>query len=254
MTVHFIGAGPGAADLITLRGSRLLASCPVCLYAGSIVAPELLEHCAPGTKLIDTAPMSLDEIEAEYVAAHTAGLDVARLHSGDLSVWSAVAEQIRRLEKHNIPYTLTPGVPSFAAAAAALRRELTIPELAQSLVLTRVSGRASKMPPGETLAGFGRTGATLAIHLAIHAIDRVVAELTPLYGADCPVAVVFRASWPDERVLTGTLATIEAQLAEDPMERTAIIFVGSALAAQDFGESSLYDAHYQRRFRGRDGL
>lgn len=198
--------------------------------------------------------MSLDEIEAEYVVAHRAGQDVARLHSGDLSVWSAVAEQIRRLDKNSIPYTLTPGVPSFAAAAAALRRELTIPELAQSLVLTRVSGRASKMPPGETLAGFGRTGATLAIHLAIHAIDRVVAELTPLYGAECPVAVVFRASWPDERILTGTLGTIEAQLAENPMERTAIIFVGSALAAQDFGESSLYDAHYQRRFRGRDGL
>ncbi|OBQ95396.1 precorrin-4 C(11)-methyltransferase [Mesorhizobium sp. AA23] len=254
MTVHFIGAGPGAADLITLRGSRLLASCPVCLYAGSIVAPELLEHCAPGAKLIDTAPMSLDEIEAEYLAAHKAGQDVARLHSGDLSVWSAVAEQIRRLEKRDIPYTMTPGVPSFAAAAASLRRELTIPELAQSLVLTRVSGRASKMPPGETLAGFGRTGATLAIHLAIHAIDRIVAELTPLYGAECPVAVVFRASWPDERILTGTLGTIEAQLAQNPMERTAIIFVGSALAAQDFGESSLYDAHYQRRFRGRDGL
>ncbi|RUW46231.1 precorrin-4 C(11)-methyltransferase [Mesorhizobium sp. M1A.F.Ca.ET.072.01.1.1] len=254
MTVHFIGAGPGAADLITLRGSRLLASCPVCLYAGSIVSPELLEHCAPGTKLIDTAPMSLDEIEAEYLAAHKAGQDIARLHSGDLSVWSAVAEQIRRLEKRDIPYTMTPGVPSFAAAAAALRRELTIPELAQSLVLTRVSGRASKMPPGETLAGFGRTGATLAIHLAIHAIDRIVAELTPLYGAECPVAAVFRASWPDERILTGTLGTIEAQLAQNPMERTAIIFVGSALAAQDFGESSLYDAHYQRRFRGRDGL
>ncbi|MDG4886414.1 precorrin-4 C(11)-methyltransferase [Mesorhizobium sp. WSM4887] len=254
MTVHFIGAGPGAADLITLRGSRLLASCPICLYAGSIVAPELLEHCAPGTRLIDTAPMSLDEIEAEYLAAHKAGQDVARLHSGDLSVWSAVAEQIRRLEKRDIPYTMTPGVPSFAAAAAALRRELTIPELGQSLVLTRVSGRASKMPPGETLAGFGRTGATLAIHLAIHAIARIVAELTPLYGAECPVAVVFRASWPDESILTGTLGTIEAQLAQNPMERTAIIFVGSALAAQDFGESSLYDAHYQRRFRGRDGL
>ena len=175
MTVHFIGAGPGAADLITLRGARLLASCPVCLYAGSIVAPDLLSHCGSGTRLVDTAPMSLDEIEAEYVAAHEAGQDVARLHSGDLSVWSAVAEQMRRLDRLGIPYTLTPGVPSFAAAAAALKRELTIPEVAQSLVLTRVSGRASKMPPGETLAAFGRTGATLAIHLAIHAIDKVVA-------------------------------------------------------------------------------
>jgi precorrin-4/cobalt-precorrin-4 C11-methyltransferase len=254
MTVHFIGAGPGAADLITVRGARLLADCPVCLYAGSIVSPDLLQHCSPDTRTIDTAPMSLDEIEAAYLVAHEAGHDVARLHSGDLSVWSAVAEQIRRLEKHGIPYTLTPGVPAFAAAAAALRRELTIPEVAQSLVLTRVSGRASKMPPGETLAGFGRTGATLAIHLAIHAADRVVEELTPLYGADCPVAIVFRASWPDERVVTGTLATIEAQLAADPIERTAIIFVGRSLAARDFTESSLYDAFYQRRFRGRDGL
>jgi precorrin-4/cobalt-precorrin-4 C11-methyltransferase len=169
-------------------------------------------------------------------------------------VWSAVAEQIRRLQKHGIPYTLTPGVPSFAAAAASLGRELTIPEVAQSLVLTRVSGRASKMPPGETLAGFGRTGATIAVHLAIHAIDRVVADLSPLYGSDCPVAIVFRASWPDERIITGTLATIEGQLKADPIERTAIIFVGRSLAANDFTESSLYDAYYQRRFRGRDGL
>lgn len=251
MTVHFIGAGPGAADLITLRGARLLASCPVCLYAGSIVAPELLEHCAPGTRLVDTAPMSLDEIEAEYVAADKAGQDVARLHSGDLSVWSAVAEQIRRLERNGIAYTLTPGVPSFAAAAAALKRELTIPEMAQSLVLTRVSGRASKMPPGETLAAFGRTGATLAIHLAIHAIEQVVTELTPHYGGDCPVAIVFRASWPDERVIRATLETVAAILAADPIERTALIFVGRSLAAEDFTESSLYDAYYQRRFRNR---
>ena len=254
MTVHFIGAGPGAADLITVRGSRLLERCPVCLYAGSIVSPELLAYCAAGTKLIDTAPMSLDEIEAAYVAAHQAGHDVARLHSGDLSVWSAVAEQIRRLEKHVIPYTMTPGVPAFAAAAAALGRELTIPEVAQSLVLTRVSGRASPMPSGETLAAFGATGATLAIHLAIHAIERVVADLSPLYGEDCPVAVVFHASWPDERIVRGTLATIAAELEKDPIERTAIIFVGKSLAAEGFRESSLYDAYYQRRFRGREGL
>lgn len=253
MTVHFIGAGPGAADLITVRGSKLLAACPVCLYAGSIVSPELLDYCPPDAKLIDTAPMSLDEIEREYVAAHQAGQDVARLHSGDLSVWSAVAEQMRRLERNGIPYTLTPGVPSFAAAAAALGRELTIPEVAQSLVLTRISGRASPMPEAETLAAFGATGATLAIHLAIHAIDRVVAELTPLYGAECPVAIVFRASWPEERILRGTLSNIEAVLAENPIERTAIIFVGQSLAAEGFRESSLYDAYYQRRFRGREG-
>jgi precorrin-4/cobalt-precorrin-4 C11-methyltransferase len=250
MTVHFIGAGPGAADLITVRGRDILARAPVCLYAGSIVPAELLAHCPPGARIVDTAPLSLDEIEAEYVAADRAGKDVARLHSGDLSVWSAVAEQIRRLERHGIPYTLTPGVPSFAAAAAALGRELTLPEVAQSLVLTRVSGRASKMPEGETLANFGRTGATLAIHLAIHALDRVVEELTPLYGADCPVAIVVRASWPDERIVRGTLATIAAGVAAEPVERTALILVGRSLAAGDFRESALYDAAYQRRFRG----
>lgn len=251
MTVHFIGAGPGAADLITVRGRDLLASCPVCLYAGSIVAPGLLDYCQPGTRLVDTAPLSLDEIEAEYAAAHSAGKDVARLHSGDLSVWSAVAEQMRRLERLGIPYTLTPGVPSFAAAAAALQRELTIPEIAQSLVLTRVSGRASKMPERETLANFAVSGATLAIHLAIHDIERIVTELTPLYGAHCPVAVVFRASWPDQRIIRSSLAGIAAELAKDPIERTAIVFVGPGLAAEDFRESSLYDAYYQRRFRGR---
>lgn len=253
MTVHFIGAGPGAADLITLRGRDLLARCPVCLYAGSVVPAALLGHCPEGARIVDTAPLSLDEIEAEFVAAEAAGQDVARLHSGDLSVWSAVAEQVRRLEARGIPCTLTPGVPAFAAAAAVLGRELTIPEIAQSLVLTRVSGRASAMPAGETLAGFGATGATLAIHLAIHALGRIVAELTPLYGADCPVAIVARASWPEERVVRGTLGTIEALVAADPIDRTAIVFVGPGLAAEGFRESALYDAGYQRRFRGREG-
>ena len=253
MTVHFIGAGPGAADLLTLRGRDLLARCPVCLYAGSIVPKEMLAHCPPGARLVDTAPLALDEIIGEMAAAHGAGLEVARLHSGDLSVWSAVAEQARRLEGLGIPYTLTPGVPAFAAAAAALGRELTIPEVAQSLVLTRVSGRASAMPEGETLAGFGATGATLAIHLAIHALERVVAELVPLYGAGCPVAIVARASWPEERVVRGTLGTIEAAVAAEPIDRTAVIFVGPGLAAEGFRESALYDAGYQRRFRGRAG-
>ena len=254
MTVHFIGAGPGAADLITVRGRDLLARCPVCLYAGSIVPPELLQHCPPNARKVDTAPMSLDEIEAEYIAADKEGHDVARLQSGDLAVWSAVAEQMRRLDALGIGYTMTPGVPAFSAAAASLGRELTIPEVAQSLVLTRVSGRASAMPEGETLAAFGRTGATLAIHLAIHALDRIVAELTPLYGADCPVAIVVRASWPDERIVTGTLATIEALVASNPIDRTAIVFVGRGLAAEGFRESALYDPDYQRRFRGRDSL
>ena len=190
MTVHFIGAGPGAADLITLRGRNLIAASPICLYAGSIIPEALLAHCPAGARIVNTAPLSLDEIEAEFFRAHEAGEDIARLHSGDLSVWSAMGEQLRRLDRLGIPWTITPGVPSFAAAAAALGRELTVPIVAQSLVLTRVSGRASPMPSKETLANFGATGATLAIHLAIHAIAEVVRELTPLYGAECPVAVV----------------------------------------------------------------
>ena len=250
MTVHFIGAGPGAADLITLRGRDLLAHCPVCLYAGSIVSKDLLAHCPDDARLIDTAPMSLDEIEAEYVAAQEKGQDVARLHSGDLSVFSAVAEQMRRLEARNIPYTLTPGVPAFAAAAAALHRELTVPEVAQSVVLTRVPGRASAMPAGESMAAFAATGATLAIHLAIHALDNVVETLMPFYGADCPVAVVAYASQPQEKILRGTLGDIRAILADNPIERTALILVGRALAPEDFRESALYDADYRRRFRG----
>ena len=250
MTVHFIGAGPGAADLITVRGRDLLASCPVCLYAGSIVPSELLGYCPEGARIVDTAPLSLDEIEAEFVAAHEAGHDVARLHSGDLSVFSAVAEQIRRLERCGIAYTLTPGVPAFAAAAAAIGRELTVPEVAQSVVLSRVSGRASSMPEGVRLAAFAATGATLAIHLAIQAIDRIVEELIPFYGADCPVAVVAHASWPEEHIVRGTLADIRAKIAAGAIERTALILVGRALAAEEFRDSALYDADYRRRFRG----
>jgi len=250
MTVHFIGAGPGAADLITVRGRDLLARCPVCLYAGSIIPHALLAHCPSGARIVNTAPMSLDEIEAEFVSAQEQGLDVARLQSGDLSVFSALAEQLRRLDQHGIPYTLTPGVPAFAAAAAALGRELTVPEIAQSVVLTRIPGRASRMPEGETLAAFAATGATLAIHLAIHALDRVIAELIPFYGADCPVAVVAHASWPEEKIVRGTLGDIPSKLAAEPIERTALILVGRALAAEDFRNSALYDADYRRRFRG----
>ena len=250
MTVHFIGAGPGAADLITLRGRDLIAACPVCLYAGSLVPPALLAYCPLGARILDTAPMSLDEIVAEMAAAHERGQDVARLHSGDLSIWSALGEQTRRLRALQIPYDVTPGVPAFAASAAVLAQELTLPEVAQSLVLTRTSGRASAMPPRETLAAFAATGATLAVHLSIHALEKVVAELTPFYGADGPVAVVYRASWPDERVLRGTLADIAGQVAAAPMERTALILVGPALAAQDFRESALYDPDYRRRYRG----
>ena len=183
MTVHFIGAGPGAPDLITVRGQNLVASCPVCLYAGSLVPREIIALCPPGARVIDTAPLDLDAIAAEFVAAHEAGLDVARLHSGDLSVWSAMGEQIRKLEEHGIPYTVTPGVPSFAAAAAVLGRELTLPGVAQTVVLTRTSGRASAMPSGESLAAYAATGATLAIHLSVHVLDDVTATLIPHYGA-----------------------------------------------------------------------
>ncbi|MDQ0472454.1 precorrin-4 C(11)-methyltransferase [Labrys wisconsinensis] len=253
MTVHFIGAGPGAPDLITVRGRDLVARCPVCLYAGSLVPPEIVALAPPDARVVDTAPLTLDAIMQEIAAAHAAGLDVARLHSGDLSIWSALGEQTRRLERLGIPYTVTPGVPAFAAAAAVLGRELTLPEVAQSVVLTRTSGRASSMPPTETLEAFGRTRATLAVHLSIHALARVVAETLPHYGPDCPVAVVFRATWPDERVLSGTLADIETKVAAEPMERTALILVGPALAAADFRESALYDPDYRRRYRGLDG-
>ncbi|WP_424363061.1 precorrin-4 C(11)-methyltransferase [Methylocystis parvus] len=254
MTVHFIGAGPGAADLLTIRGRDLIARCPVCLYAGSLVPAGVLAYCPPDARIVDTAPLSLDDIIAEMKAAHDAGKDVARLHSGDLSIWSAVGEQTRRLRALGIPYTMTPGVPAFAAAASALGRELTLPEVAQSLVLTRTSGRASAMPKREKLAVFAQSGATLAIHLSIHVLAQIVEELAPFYGADCPVALVYRASWPDERIICATLATIEPKAAEAPMERAALILVGPSLANEDFRESALYDAGYDRRFRPRGSL
>jgi precorrin-4/cobalt-precorrin-4 C11-methyltransferase len=249
MTVHFIGAGPGAADLITVRGRDLIAACPVCLYAGSLVPPALLAWCPAGARIVDTARLSLDEIIAECAGADAAGHDVARLHSGDLSVWSAMGEQLRRLDELGLRYTVTPGVPAFAASAAALARELTLPGVAQSVVLTRTSGRASAMPERETLTGFAATGATLAIHLSIHVLDKVVTELTPSYGGDCPVAVVYRASWPDEQVIRGTLATIVAQAAAANLERTALILVGRVLGTSEFRDSALYDPDYRRRFR-----
>jgi precorrin-4/cobalt-precorrin-4 C11-methyltransferase len=250
MTVHFIGAGPGAPDLITVRGRDLIAACPVCLYAGSLVPKALLGYCPPGASIIDTASMSLDEIVAEMTRATERGQHVARLHSGDLSIWSALGEQLRRLDALDIPYTVTPGVPAFAAAAAALARELTLPEVAQSVVLTRTSGRASAMPATENLEAFAATRATLAIHLSIHVIDKTVADLLPAYGEDCPVAVVFRASWPDERIIRATLGTIVEEVKKTNIERTALIIVGEVLAARDFRDSALYDSGYRRRFRG----
>ena len=249
MTVHFIGAGPGAPDLITIRGRDLVARSPVCLYAGSLVPAALLEYCPPGARIVDTASLDLDAIIALFVEATKAGEDVARLHSGDLSVWSAMGEQLRRLDRAGVSYTVTPGVPSFSAAAAALRRELTLPGLTQSLVLTRMSGRASPVPERETLAAFAATGATLAIHLSIHALDKVVCELIPFYGDDCPAAVVARASWPDERIVRAPLGALPEAMRQAPVERTALILVGPALGAEDFRDSELYSADYVRRFR-----
>ncbi|MCV2863986.1 precorrin-4 C(11)-methyltransferase [Albidovulum sediminicola] len=248
MTVHFIGAGPGAPDLLTLRGRDLIASSPVCLYAGSLIPEAILSHCPEGARIVNTAPMSLDAIIKEIAAAHAKGQDVARLHSGDLSVWSAMGEQLRRLRELGIPYDVTPGVPSFAAGAAALGAELTLPGVVQSVVLTRTSGRATSMPEGETLENFARTGALLAIHLSVHVLDRVVAELTPHYGADCPVAIIWRASWPDQRLVRATLETLETAVGAE-MERTALIFVGRSIGAEDFDESRLYAGDYDRRYR-----
>ncbi|MCX7646853.1 MAG: precorrin-4 C(11)-methyltransferase [Rhodobacteraceae bacterium] len=248
MTVHFIGAGPGAPDLLTLRARDLIATCPVCLYAGSLIPEAVLAHCPAGARIVNTAPLDLDQIIAEIASAHAQGLDVARLHSGDLSVWSAMGEQLRRLRALGVPYTVTPGVPAFAAAAAALGAELTLPGLAQSVVLTRTPGRASPMPAGESLAAFAATGATLALHLSIHRLSEIAAELAPILGADCPAAVVWRASWPDQRVVTGTLGDIADRVGEG-MERTATILIGRALAAEGFADSRLYAADYDRRFR-----
>jgi precorrin-4/cobalt-precorrin-4 C11-methyltransferase len=240
MTVHFIGAGPGAADLLTLRGRDYIHSSPVCLYAGSLVPREILAHAPPGARVVDTAEMNLDEILAEITAAHAAGLDVARVHSGDLSIWSTIAEQIRRLKLLGIPYDVTPGVPAFAAAAAALGQELTLPNVAQTVILTRTSTRSTPMPAGEDLTTLGRTGATLLIHLSITNLDQVTAQLLPLYGESCPVVVAYRVSWPDERILRGTLATIQDMVKASGIDRNALILVGKSLGESSFGESYLY--------------
>ncbi|MBG0833103.1 precorrin-4 C(11)-methyltransferase [Planomonospora sp. ID67723] len=242
MTVRFIGAGPGAADLITVRGQRAIAASPVCLYAGSLVPAELLESCPPGARLVDTARMTLEEIVAEMLAAHGSGQDVARLHSGDPSVFSAMAEQMRRLDAAAVPYEVIPGVPAFAAAAATLKRELTVPGVGQTITLTRTSARATPMPEGEDLDTLGRSRATMVLHLAVQRIEEVARDLVPNYGADCPVAVVARASRADEVVLRGTLADIAEQVRAAGVLRTAVIVVGRVLTASEFPDSHLYSA------------
>ena len=254
MTVYFVGAGPGAADLITVRGARTLAACQVCLYAGSLVPTELLAECPDGARLVDTAQLNLDKIIEELTTAHQAGHDVARLHSGDPSVFSAVAEQMRRLDAAGVPYEVVPGVPAFAAAAAALKRELTVPTVGQTVILTRIAQRATAMPPGEDLATLGASGALLVLHLATRYVDKVVDELTPHYGPECPVAVVAMASRPDELVLRGTLADIATQVREAELVRTAVIIVGRTLAASQFPDSHLYSVGRDRPVDGCSAL
>ena len=249
MTVHFIGAGPGAADLITVRGLNLIRSSPVVLYAGSLVPKGVIAEAAKDARVIDTAPLTLDEILAEMRAADAKDLDVARVHSGDPALYGAIAEQMRRLDKLNIAYDVTPGVPAYAAAAAALKCELTLPEISQTIILTRTSVRSSKMPPGEELSRLAATGATLAIHLSVNNIARVVKALVPRYGADCPCVVACRVSWPDERIIQGTLSDIRAKVKQAGVTRTALILVGRALAPGDFKESRLYAADHHHVLR-----
>jgi precorrin-4/cobalt-precorrin-4 C11-methyltransferase len=251
--IHFIGAGPGAADLITLRGLRLIERCPVCLYAGSLVPPEIVASAPAGALVVDTAPLNLDEIVAEMQRAHAAGLDVARVHSGDTSLYGAVAEQMRRLASLGIPYDITPGVPSFAAAAAALGIELTLPDVSQTVILTRTAVRASAMPPGEELATLAASGATLAIHLSVNNLARVVRDLAPHYGADCPAVLAYRISWPDERILRGTLSSIRGIVKASGITRTALILVGRVLVEADFTDSRLYAADHHHVLRPRKG-
>lgn len=246
MMVHFVGAGPGAADLITLRGRDHIHNSPVCLYAGSLVPKEILAHAPPEARVVDTSEMNLDEIIAEIEDAHTRGLDVARVHSGDVSIWSTLAEQTRRLKLLGIPFDVTPGVPSFAAAAAALQQELTLPNIAQTLILTRTSTRSTPMPAGEDLVSLGRTGATLAIHLSITNLEQVSSQLAPLYGAACPVVVVYRASWPDERILRCTLGSLQEVVQRSGIDRNALLLVGRSLEQVAFGESYLYSSMRDR--------
>lgn len=249
MTVHFIGAGPGDPELITVRGLRLIRECPVCLYAGSLVPEAIIAAAPEGARVIDTAPLHLDQIIAEIAAADAQGQDVARVHSGDPSLYGATAEQMRRLDALGIDYDVVPGVPAFAAAAAALKMELTVPEVAQTVVLTRTSMKASAMPPGEDLETIGRTGATLAIHLSVRNIREIENRLIPLYGADCPAIIAYRVGWPDEAFIHGTLGDIRQKAREAKITRTALILVGPALAASSFRDSALYDAAHAHVLR-----
>jgi precorrin-4/cobalt-precorrin-4 C11-methyltransferase len=249
MTVHFIGAGPGAPDLITVRGLNIIRRCPVVLYAGSLVPAEIVAEAQEGARVVDTAPLHLDQIIEEMATAHAAGQDVARVHSGDPSLYGAIAEQMRRLDALGIPYDVTPGVPAFAAAAAALATELTLPDISQTVVLTRTAVRSSAMPEGEDLGTIGATGATLAIHLSVNNLAHVVKELTPRYGADCPVVVAYRVSWPDQAFVSGTLADIRDKVKAAGFTRTALVLVGRVLNGAEFTDSRLYAADHTHVLR-----
>ena len=256
MTVYFIGAGPGAPDLITVRGQRLIERCAVCLYAGSLVPAAIVASAPPGATVLDTAPMTLDQIIDHMVDADGKGTDVARVHSGDPSIYGAIGEQMRRLVAHDIAYEIVPGVPAFAAAAAALGRELTLPDVSQTVILTRTAVRASDMPPGEELASLARSRATLVIHLSINNLVPVVRELTPHYGSDCPAIVAYRVSWPDQQIVQGTLADIRDKVKPLGVTRTALILVGRTLAADldaadAFADSQLYDPGHHHVLRPR---
>ena len=249
MTIHFIGAGPGAPDLITVRGLKIIQRCPIVLYAGSLVPEEVVAEAPQFARVVDTSSMTLDDIVQEMIEATAVGQDVARVHSGDPSLYGAVAEQMRRLDEAGIPYDVTPGVPAYAAAAAALRRDLTLPGVCQTVILTRTAVQASAMPDGEDLKTLGKSKATLALHLSVANLKNVVDELVPNYGEDCPVAVVHRASWPDQQVVLGTLADIRAKVKEVGITRTAMILVGKALHGAEFEDSHLYDAEHTHSHR-----
>lgn len=251
MTVHFIGAGPGAADLITVRGLKLIQSCPVCLYAGSLVPEEIVKAAPSGARVVDTAPLHLDQIIAEIEAAHAKGQNVARVHSGDPSIYGAIAEQMRRLDALGIPYDVTPGVPAFAAAAAALKAELTLPEVSQTIILTRTTMQASPMPEGEELERLGASKATLAIHLSVRNLAAVERALSPHYGADCPVVIAYRVTWPDEAFIHTTLAQMAAEVRKAKLTRTALVLVGHVFGHKHFRDSALYDAAHEHVLRNR---
>ena len=249
MTVHFIGAGPGAPDLITLRGAKLIAECPVCLYAGSLVPAEIIATAPPSALVMDTAPMVLDDIVAVMQRAHQEKKSVARVHSGDPSLYGAIAEQMRALDKLGIDYDICPGVPAYAAAAALLQKELTLADVSQTIILTRTAVRASTMPAGEDLETLGKSGATLAIHLSINNLAKVVKDLKPLYGEDCPVAIIYRATWPDQKIIVGTLNDIRDKVKKENITRTALILVGRVLASRDFSDSHLYHKDHSHALR-----